>query len=187
MTDPNRPTDNPRDRAPEASPELARDLRALFSAAPSVPPLVDERILAQARRTMATQRRRRFLLRTVSIGAAAACLVGAIWLSRLPDRSPRQLADTPVPIATAVRAASGDINGDGRVDILDALALARHIEAGVPSGSSPQPRPSKPEIIVALGDQRTAPGAPSWDINGDGLLDRRDVDAVAYRAVSLTN
>ncbi len=57
-------------------------------------------------------------------------------------------------------AAQADIDGNGKVDILDAFALARHIE-----GKQPADR--------------------TWDFNGDGLIDRRDVDTVALAAVRL--
>ena len=54
-----------------------------------------------------------------------------------------------------------DIDRNGRVDILDAFALARQIEAG--SGR-----------------------LPDGDINGDGVVDAGDVDAIALKAVALT-
>ena len=53
-----------------------------------------------------------------------------------------------------------DIDGNGRVDILDAFKLARGIE----------------------GVER---GATEWDINGDGVVNREDVDYVAFKAVRL--
>ena len=53
-----------------------------------------------------------------------------------------------------------DLDGNGRVNILDAFVLARHVEsAAVPRGQ--------------------------WDLNGDGLVDRNDVDLVAMAAVAL--
>jgi len=55
---------------------------------------------------------------------------------------------------------SRDIAGNGRVDILDALALARSIK-----------------------DNRVTD--QPWDFNGDGAIDRQDVDAVAQTAVRL--
>ena len=53
-----------------------------------------------------------------------------------------------------------DFDRDGRVDILDAFALARRIEEGGESSRR-------------------------WDLNEDGAVDRRDVDAIAMAAVSL--
>jgi hypothetical protein len=46
------------------------------------------------------------------------------------------------------------------VDILDAFKLARQIESAGPTEKN-------------------------WDINGDGLVDRHDVDMVAFAAVRL--
>jgi hypothetical protein len=53
-----------------------------------------------------------------------------------------------------------DINGDGVVDIRDALALETAVEHRNP--------------------------AAKWDLNGDGRVDRADVDRVAMAAVRLT-
>src|ERR1043166_1216792 len=63
----------------------------------------------------------------------------------------------PVPRAGLV---PGDLNHDGQVDILDAFALARELKTGV--------HPN-----------------PQLDINGDGVVDERDVATLATRAVSL--
>ncbi len=57
-------------------------------------------------------------------------------------------------------AAREDLNHDGRVDILDAFVLARRLAEG--SASS-----------------------PLCDINGDGAVDQKDIDAIAARAVKL--
>jgi hypothetical protein len=56
--------------------------------------------------------------------------------------------------------AKGDVNGDGAVNIVDALALAKHVanHDGVEK---------------------------EWDLNGDGVVDQKDVDVVAMGAVSL--
>ncbi len=54
----------------------------------------------------------------------------------------------------------GDVDRSGHVNILDAFAIARALDHG---------------------------GAldPAWDMNGDGVVDQRDVDVVAMRSVSL--
>jgi hypothetical protein len=56
--------------------------------------------------------------------------------------------------------AFADVNRDGRVDILDAFHLERQIEAGRPAQSD-------------------------WDLNGDGVVDERDVAVAAAEAVRL--
>jgi hypothetical protein len=53
-----------------------------------------------------------------------------------------------------------DIDRNGTVNILDAFTLARHIAS-------------------------KRPDEARWDMNGDGLVDRRDVDTVAFAAVRL--
>ncbi|MCA9294515.1 MAG: hypothetical protein KDA20_11950 [Phycisphaerales bacterium] len=53
-----------------------------------------------------------------------------------------------------------DVDGNARVDILDAFAIARGVQAG------------------------NAPA--SWDVNGDGAVTQADVDVVAHAAVSLS-
>jgi hypothetical protein len=67
------------------------------------------------------------------------------------------------PTATNVAASGivGDVDGNGRVDILDAFLLAKKADA------------------------HARPAAKWEDVNGDGVLDRRDVDAVAETAVRL--
>jgi len=53
-----------------------------------------------------------------------------------------------------------DINRDGQVDILDAFQLARGIQTGVSQSSG-------------------------MDLNGDGVVDRRDAEIIAVKAVKL--
>ena len=53
-----------------------------------------------------------------------------------------------------------DLDHSGRVDILDAFALARRLAS-----------PGQIDL--------------QWDMNGDGVVDERDVDVVARAAVRL--
>jgi hypothetical protein len=53
-----------------------------------------------------------------------------------------------------------DVNRDGRVDILDAFLLARQLQSGDNPGSS-------------------------LDLNGDGVVDHRDAESIAAKAVKL--
>ncbi|MHC4229665.1 MAG: dockerin type I domain-containing protein, partial [Planctomycetota bacterium] len=73
------------------------------------------------------------------------------------------LTEKPAPTTLRpglAKAPAADIDQNGRVDILDAFKLARQIEL---AGST--------EAIL--------------DINGDGLVNRDDVDMVALAAVRL--
>lgn len=63
------------------------------------------------------------------------------------------------PPGTERSLAREDVNHDGRVDILDAFQLARQVKSG---GAS-----------------------PGLDLNGDGVIDRRDAEVIAARAVRL--
>jgi hypothetical protein len=67
----------------------------------------------------------------------------------------------PPPVRPRPPRRRGDLDEDGRVDVLDAFLLARRLDAG-------------------------DPGNPAWDASGDGRVDRADVDRVAYWAVSLS-
>jgi len=92
--------------------------------------------------------------------AAAAILVGiSIWWFNASPTA--RTAPEGRPQALAVARPVEDIDRNGTVDILDAFTLARHIEAGRPADRM-------------------------WDFNGDGLVDRRDVDTVALAAVRLS-
>ena len=138
MTDArNHPYEQPE---PEAPKELADELAALFSGSVPVPAEVDRAVLAMARRRPSRSRRR---LRWAAAVAVAAAVILAVLL--VP------------PGAPSVRE---DIDGNGRVDILDAFALARQVEAG--RGADRQ-----------------------WDFNGDGIVNGADVRTVAMAAVRL--
>jgi hypothetical protein len=87
------------------------------------------------------------------IGVAAAAALTFVFALNGPR--------TSKPSAPATLAAAPeDINGDGRIDILDALALARMVDS-----------PRSPSL--------------EHDVNGDGRVDRADVQAVAGAAVRL--
>ena len=147
----------PSESEPQAPSELIDHLRTLHAAQTPVPPAVDEAVLARARRQMLANRPNRVLRWAVPPAVAAAVLMWVVFnpfatpdagVSPLAERGTRQVAD------------HRDIDGNGRVDILDALALARNIK-----------------------DNRVA--EQPWDFNGDGAIDRQDVDTVAQSAVRL--
>ncbi|MCX6929849.1 MAG: dockerin type I domain-containing protein, partial [Verrucomicrobia bacterium] len=72
-----------------------------------------------------------------------------------------QFSKQPAPgQARDAALARGDFNHDHHVDILDAFALARQLKQGGPSNLQ-------------------------LDVNGDGVVDERDVEALAARAVKL--
>jgi hypothetical protein len=153
---------------------LIDDLRSLHAAG-DVPRSVDEAVLTAVRPWFIRQRRRRLILRFTIIGAGAAAagiLLLATFLppgvlsrtrSALRPASDAYVEAPPAQIGTASdvpsnRVAPASAAVRGRVTILDAFALARHLKAG---------------------DAMQA----EWDTNHDGVVDRKDVDALAMAAV----
>jgi hypothetical protein len=137
---------------PEQLPELARDLSAMH--VEPVPAEVDEAILEMARHSLGRPRR---IGRLAPLGGVAAAIAITVWIAWPGAQR------TPGPAAIV-----GDINSDGRVDILDAFALAKTLDAR----------------RHGVTGQALRNG---WDVTGDGLIDRRDVDAIATMAVSITS
>ena len=140
--------------------ELSRDLAVLAKVEIAVPEEIERRILWEARkRALTVRRRQRWWRPGWAAAAAAAVLLGLTSLLRLaPEPQPDvvALARRPKAAAPLARVRAEDIDGDGRIDILDAFALARAVEAGG--------------------------GA---DVNGDGVVDQRDVQVLADAAVRL--
>ena len=138
---------NAPDETQASPPLLLAEVRRVYGRVPEVPAAVDRAILEEARYGFGRRRRFRLATRWAGAAAAVAAAVVVVVLNLRPDRPAAVLA--------------GDVDRSGRVDMLDALALARKVEA------------------------RTGT-APAWeDVNGDGALDRADVDRVAAIAVKL--
>ena len=145
---------------PVLPPALLRDMQDLYRA-PAVPPAIDAAVRNRAGVYFASQRRIRLWVRWMGSAAAVLVLGAALWLALLRDNVK--------PMASADRAANAlqqpaspppaleDIDHNGRVDVLDAFAVARGIKA-----------------------RQTQ---PAWDVNGDHMVDQRDVDQIAIRAV----
>lgn len=79
------------------------------------------------------------------------------------------------PVSTSlVRLKSNDladVNHDGKVDILDAMKLAKTIQASTSLRLAADMQNDRQTLDV------------SWDLNGDGKVDQADVDALAALAV----
>ncbi len=157
MTDRTRHSDD--DAEFKVSRKLEANLAELFKPPVGMPHEVDRAVLDRAykyfRQAPAQSERRRFH-RTWFWRAAAAAAVIVLAFSLDLTKKAEQTADR----SALVKAQAIDIDQNGRVDILDAFKLARQIESA-------------------------SPVAKSWDINGDGLVDRHDVDMVAFAAVRL--
>ncbi|HEY5911620.1 MAG TPA: dockerin type I domain-containing protein [Verrucomicrobiae bacterium] len=139
-----------------AAPEkLVAALKRVPSRVPFIPPAVDGTVLRAARRQLAPRTSPTlfgFKLMRWAAGAAVVCGVAIVLVQM------QRSSLNPFPGGAFARE---DVNHDGRVDILDAFALARQLKTG-----------------------RGA--APPWlDVNGDGVVDERDVTAIAAHAVQL--
>jgi hypothetical protein len=151
---------------------LIDDLQALGTAG-DVPHRLDAAILAAATAHFVRQRRRTLILRLTPIAAAAAAVfvLAVVWPALTRSHSnPGQSAESDALVSAPTASPDVTPNGAvaeasepahaGRITILNAFALARHLKAGDPL-------------------------QPEWDANRDGVVDRRDVDTLAMAAVRL--
>lgn len=134
---------------PRIPARLAAELKAVYAPPHLVPPQVDASVLSKARRYLKNMRGLRPVIRFPQWLAAAAVVALAALIASLL-----------FPSKHAASLAREDINHDGRVDVLDAFALARQLQRG------------------AITDQKL-------DFNADGVVDQKDIDAVAARAVKV--
>ena len=138
--------------------KLSADLNALFEPQVGIPPEVDRAVMDRAHKHLSplqSDKRRRLRIHwgwRIAAAAAVIILAFSLDLTKQPERTTERL--------TLSKTQAVDIDRNGRVDILDAFKLARHIE-------------SAGQIEAG------------WDLNGDGLIDRNDVDVVAFAAVRL--
>ncbi len=155
MTEHNRHFDGVDQRV---SPRFGKDLRALFEPPGAAPREVDKAIMDLAAARLASRRHvapRRLIIPTrwAAVAAAAVVVFGTVLYTTV-------MRDNSQSIRPPLAEGRADIDSNGRVDILDAFRLARHIES--------------------RGQDET-----QWDLNDDGLVDRQDVDLVAFAAVRL--
>ena len=139
-------------------PRLVEELSRLHATEVRVPAALDRAILRQARQSFA--RRRRWWLAARWVGAAvasAAAIALAFGTFIRPGKTSSPLAIQPRPQIAQL----ADIDRDGRIDMLDAYLVGRKIA-------------------------RHEPLDPAWDINGDGVVDQKDVDLIAHLAVQVT-
>lgn len=134
-----------RDHTQHEPPDDAADLPAAIvarlaradRAVPIVAPRTDEAVLAAARAQFASRPRRAAVRRSrwaVPVGAVAAAILVALVVVR-PFDAPRS---------------EDDVDGSGRVDILDAFALARMRAAQGDSAATQERIDALAERIVAL-------------------------------------
>lgn len=154
-------TDDQFEDLPDA---LVSDLRATYGrTSTTVPPTVDAAILHEARAAFARRRRFQLALRGFGAVAAAAAIIAlALPLIRSANTTKR-VAKAPVQTQLiSVVPANEDVDGSGKVDILDAFVVAKLIE-------------TKNQI-----DE-------TYDVNHDGKVDQADVDRIAVAAVNTSD
>jgi len=140
---------------PQPNESFARDLRALYRADVPISESFDAARLRDARVQFARRRSRSVLLRIGALVTAAAAVIVIVVHFAAPPASQQPTAINSVqPEVPALSLA------EGRVDIVDALKLAKRIRAG-----------------------DTNP--PRDDVNHDGAINQLDVDAIAMAAVKL--
>ena len=142
------------DDSAEAPAELVRALRDLPQERIFVPRTFDEAVLRAARKHLEGENKRRVGWFRLMPWAVAVALLALVLL--LAEVFTGKLAKQ-----RAQAFAREDVNHDGRVDILDAFALAKQFRT------------------------QSATSA-RWDLNGDGVVDDRDVAVIAAQAVRLT-
>ena len=133
--------------------KLHDELSAIYGASIEIPTRVNDSIRNIALARLSRAPRHSLFVRIASAAVAAAALIVIAFRLLNPPAPPSSVA-----ITTSV---PQDLNGDGRVDILDALILAKQVDA-----------------------QRASSDA-RLDLNHDGVVDRKDADAIAMAAVQL--
>jgi hypothetical protein len=164
------------DEGLEVPPKLAAAFKQLPAESIFVPATVDEALMKAARQHLSRPQRKRtnwFRLMpwTVATAGFAAVVLLAypyaktfLGLGQSKKAATREWASTGnsgiQPQSHGLPAVSEDLNHDGKVDILDAFMLARKLQ-GPPISD------------------------PHLDVNADGVINHRDIEAIAAHAVSL--
>ena len=143
------PNEDAATQEPVAPTGLVEALRSIQGPGIAVPKGVDDAVLAEARSYLEETARSRVVPFPRWLAAAAAVVAGLGLILLLSKR------ELGIPSF-----ARGDVDRNGRVDMLDAFALARKLQAG-----------SVSDLM--------------FDLNGDGTIDQRDIDSIAAQAVKL--
>ncbi len=141
---------------PIISDTLRQDLKDLYSFTASIPAGFDDSVLREAKSTFTQRRRFHSRVRWAIGGISAAAAIMLVAL-RLSSPSPDRISEHPVVMAIK----PGDVDRDGKVDILDAFVVARRLHAHAPIDKA-------------------------WDVNGDGAVDQKDVDRIGTMAVDIS-
>lgn len=141
--------ETPSDSQLELPRELHRAMGELHDGPIEVPAHLDRMILSAAHIRLGRRKRAVRVLQWSFAAAAAIALLVTACFTFMEKTGTGQVA------------VMGDINADGRVDILDAFVVARGIQHH--------------EKLTA-----------AWDVNGDGVIDQKDVELLAQMAVNVS-
>ena len=147
--------------------EFSADLKGLLEPPNTVPPSVDKKIISMAQAKFSRKQNYK-VLRWLAPLAAAAVIVAIVSLN-IPQQLSKKavVADKEVARQTlsaplmvkSTEILREDIDQSGTVNILDAMKLDMQI--------------------------KNAAAGPEYDFNKDGLVDKKDVDMVAFNAVRI--
>ena len=140
----------------KVSDKLRDDLRNLHRVSVNIPPEIDRAILDKASKQLTRPAKRIRIFRWAGAVASAAAIIIFAYVFVEQKTYTNMDMSSEVNILEAFE----DFDRNGTVNILDAFKLAKQIES--------KDIPDK-----------------KWDINGDGLVDKSDVDLVASAAVRL--
>ncbi len=147
--------------------DFSADLKGLLQPPNSVPQAIDKKIIAMAQAKFSKKPHYK-ILRWLAPLAAAAVIIVAVSLNMPKQVSKKAVTENKAitlqtPMAKlpdrSVAISGEDIDKDGSVDILDAMKLDMKI--------------------------KNADAGPEYDFNKDGVVNKKDVDMVAFYAVRI--
>jgi hypothetical protein len=164
----------------DAPPKLVAALRKLPQESVFVPPTIDEALMKAARQHLSRpEKKKAGWFRLMPWAVATGGLAAVVFLAyphvkesagtrgstfsrsaKAVHRGSENAGSAIPPQIQGLASVREDLNRDGKVDILDAFMLAKRLH-GTP-----------------VSDR-------TFDINGDGVVDHRDVEIIAVHAVSL--
>lgn len=144
------------DSEPTVPNKFRSDLKALFTPETNIPPEIDRAVMDRAHQKLIRRPKKNRIYRFSACAAAAVAAV--VIFALMLDLNDRELHIASFRSDIVVN--KTDIDRNGSVDVLDAFRLAHHIESV-----------DRPDM--------------KWDVNGDGTVNKDDVDTVAFAAVRL--
>jgi hypothetical protein len=163
--------------------DFSADLKGLCEPPNPVPSSVDKKIIAMAQKKFGSRRSYK-LLRWLAPLAAAAVIIAIVSLNMPQQLSKkavvadkevaRQTLSAPLMVKSS-EILREDVDQSGTVDILDAMKLDMQIKNALHTDGGQS----------ALRIESATQMADKYDFNKDGVVDKKDVDMVAFNAVRI--